>query len=73
MSSTERSLRITSLMNRTGSSNIASRSSLLKHGEALAIDRVVFLEAPEIEPVASELGGQPARAFVLQHPADLRP
>ena len=40
-------------------------------GKALAIDRVVLVEAAEVEPVASELGGQPARALVLQHPADL--
>ena len=40
-------------------------------GEALAIDRVVLVEAPEVEPVAAELRGQAARALVLQHPADL--
>ena len=30
-------------------------------GEPLAIDRVVFLEPAEVEPVAAELGGEPPR------------
>ena len=39
--------------------------------KALAIDGVVLLEAPEVEPVAGELGGESARPLVFHHPADL--
>ena len=54
---------------------------LLKHrlaqivregGEAFAVDGVAFLEAAEVEPVAAEFGGEPARAVVFQHPTNLR-
>ena len=50
----------TSTKKRTGSSNIACRSSLVKRREPLAIDAVVLLEAAEVEPVAAELGRQAA-------------
>ena len=51
---------------------MASRSSLLKLGKAIAIDGIVFFETAEIEPVAGELDSQTARAFILQHAARLR-
>ena len=59
-------------MNRIGSSNIACAQLVAELREALAIDRVVLVEAPEVEPVAAELRGQPARALVFQHAAHLR-
>src|SRR5436190_2243609 len=40
--------------------------------EALAVHAVVFFEAPEIEPIAAELGGKSADAIVLEHPPRLR-
>src|SRR5258708_1825724 len=40
-------------------------------GEALAVDAVVLFEAAKLEPVAGELGGQPAHAVVAQHPPRL--
>ena len=53
---------------------------LLEHGlaervvealEPLAVDAVVLFEAPEVEPVAQELGGQCAGAAVAQHASGL--
>ena len=44
---------------------------VVERREALAIDGVVLFEAPEVEPVAAELGRQAAHARVLQHPPRL--
>ena len=57
---------------RIGSSYIAWRSSLVKLGEPLAIDAVVFLEAAEVQPVAGELRGQAPDAVVAEHAPRLR-
>ena len=65
-------MRITSSMNRTGSSNIASPQVVVEARETFAIDGVVFLKTAEVEPVAGELRRQAARTFVFQHPAGLR-
>ena len=71
-SSTDRSLRMTSSMKRIGSSNMASRSSLLKAGKRSRSTELFVLEAPEIQPVAAELDGETARPLVFQHAPGLR-